>query len=56
MHAAAGETSHGFITLLLRVTAIIGDPALHAQAGLGAAVKECNHGLITESGRGRNRA
>lgn len=53
MHAAAGETSHGFITLLLRVTAIIGDPALQ---GLGAAVKECHHGLITESGRGRNRA
>jgi hypothetical protein len=56
MHAAARKTSHGFITLLLRVIPIIGSPALHAQAGPGAAVKECSHGLIMESGRDRNRA
>jgi hypothetical protein len=56
MHGAARKTSHGFITLLLRAIPIIGDSALHAQAGLGAAVKERRHGLITENGRDRNRA
>jgi hypothetical protein len=42
--------------LFFRLVRIIGDPALHAQAGLGAAVKECSHGLTMESGRDRNRA
>jgi hypothetical protein len=56
MQSAAGEAVHRFIPLLLRLGRIIGDPALHAEAGLGAAVKECSHDLITESGRDRNRA
>ena len=56
MHAAARKTRHGLIALLLRLVRLVGDPALHTQAGLGAAVKECSHGLIMESGRGRNRA
>ena len=56
MHAAARKTGHGLIALLLRLVRLVGDPALHTQAGLRAAVKECSHGLITESGRGRNRA
>ena len=56
MHPTACKAIHGFIILLLRPGRLIGDPALHTLAGLGAAVKECDHGLIMESGRDRNRA
>jgi hypothetical protein len=56
MHPAASETRDGLIALLVWLLQVIGDPALYAQAGLGAAVKECDHGLIMESGRDRNRA
>jgi len=47
MHPTAGKAIHGFIILLPRLARLIGDPALHAQAGLGAAVKKCvwAHGL-----------
>jgi hypothetical protein len=53
MHAAACEAGDGLIALLVRLLRVIGDPALYAQAGLGAAVKECDHGLIMENGRTR---
>jgi hypothetical protein len=53
MHAAACETGDSLITLIVRLLRVIGYPALYAQAGLGAAVKECDHGLIMESGRDR---
>ncbi len=56
MHHAAGETGDGLIALLVWLLRIIGDPALYAQAGLGAAVKECDHGLTMESSQDRNRA
>ena len=56
MHAAARKALHGLIALLFRLVRVVGDPALHAQAGLGAAVKKCSHRLIMEGGRDRNRA
>jgi hypothetical protein len=56
MHAAARETSHRLIALLLRLAPFAGNPALYAQARVRAAIKECGHGLITERGRDRNRA
>ena len=56
MHAAARKARHGLIALLFRLVRIVGDPALYAQAGPGAAVKKCSHRLIMESGRDRNRA
>jgi hypothetical protein len=56
MQPATCETGDRLIALFVRLLRVIGDPALYAQAGLGAAVKECDHGLIMESGRDRNRA
>ena len=55
MYSAACDAIHGLIILLVRPVWIVGYPALHTQAGLGAAVKECCHGFIMESGRDRNR-
>jgi hypothetical protein len=48
MHAAARETSHGFITLLLRLAGMIGHPALDPKASLGASVQERRHSLVME--------
>jgi len=56
MYTAACETSHGLVALLFKLPRIVGDPALHGQASLGAAVKECCHDLIAKSGRDRNRS
>ena len=56
MHSTACNAIHGFIILRFRLAPLVGDPALYAQARVGAAVKECCHSLITESGRDRNRA
>jgi len=56
MHAAARKARHGLIALLFQLVRFVGDPALYAQAGLGAAVKKSSHRLIMENGRDRNRA
>jgi hypothetical protein len=32
--------------LLLRLVRLVGEPALHTQAGLWAAVKECSHCIV----------
>jgi hypothetical protein len=56
MHSTACNAIHCFIILRFRLAPLVGDPALYAQARVGAAVKECCHGLITESSRDRNRA
>ncbi len=56
MYAATGQARHRLIALPLRLVRIIGDPALHAQPGFGAAEKECNHGPVVKNGRDRNRA
>src|SRR5215471_12360384 len=46
MHTAARKTSQGLIALLLRLVRLVGEPALHTQAGLWAAVKECSHCIV----------
>ena len=38
MHPAACETGDGLVALLVRLLRVIGDPALYAQAGFGAAM------------------
>jgi hypothetical protein len=55
MHSTASKAIHGFIILPLRQDRLVGDPALHPQAGLGAAVKERGHYIVLKS-RDRNRA
>jgi hypothetical protein len=56
MHSTACQAIHGFIILLLRLDRLVGDPALHAQAGLGAAEKKCSHCHRIESDQDRNPA
>ena len=52
VHACAGRAGHGLVRFGFRLTWILRDPALHIQAGIGAAKDKSNrHNIPIKASR-----